>query len=52
MNHTVRASNDSFDSGEIATDKDFSFRFTQAGTFEYYCEIHGKDTMSMKVVVE
>lgn len=52
VNHTVRAENDSFDSSPLETDKEFSFRFTQSGIYEYYCEIHGKDVMSGKVLVE
>lgn len=50
--HTVTADNGSFGSEDLKTDDEFSFRFTQAGTFEYHCEIHGKDTMSGSVVVE
>ncbi len=52
VKHTVTADEGSFDSGDIDTDKEFSFRFTQAGTVAYHCKIHGKDTMSGKVVVE
>lgn len=50
--HTVTADNGSFESEDLKTDDEFSFRFTQAGTYEYHCEIHGKDTMSGSVVVE
>lgn len=50
--HTVTADNGSFESEELATDEEFSFRFTQAGEFDYHCEIHGEDRMSGTVVVE
>lgn len=50
--HTVTADNGSFDSGDIETDKEFSFRFTQAGEYDYHCEVHGEDRMSGTVVVE
>lgn len=50
--HTVTADNGSFESEELATDEEFSFRFTQAGTYDYHCEIHGKDRMSGTVVVQ
>ena len=52
VKHTVTADEGGFDSGEIDTDKEFSFRFTQAGRFPYYCEIHGKETMSGTVIVQ
>jgi plastocyanin len=52
VSHTVTADNNSFDSGEIAGDKEFGFRFTQSGIFPYHCEIHGKDAMSGTIVVE
>ncbi len=48
--HTVTARNDSFDSGSIPADDTFTYTFTQAGTFEYYCTIH--PYMEGKVVVE
>lgn len=50
--HTVTADNGSFDSEDLETDEEFSFRFTQAGEVKYHCEIHGKDRMSGTVVVE
>jgi plastocyanin len=52
VSHTVTADNGSFDSGEIDPDEEFSFRFTQAGTYRYHCEVHGRETMSGAVVVE
>lgn len=29
-----------FDSGDVATDETFEFRFDQPGTFPYFCRIH------------
>lgn len=52
VTHTVTADNDAFDSDNIAGTKEFSFRFTQSGEYAYHCEIHGKERMSAKVVVE
>jgi plastocyanin len=39
-----------FDSGKLATGKRFSFQFTKAGTYRYFCEIHAA-TMRGVVVV-
>jgi plastocyanin len=50
--HTVTANKNTFNSGNLATDKEFSFRFTQAGEVKYHCEIHGKDLMSGVITVE
>ncbi|MEO8233058.1 MAG: plastocyanin/azurin family copper-binding protein [Ignavibacteriota bacterium] len=33
-----------FDSGNIGTNGTFSFTFSQAGTFQYYCKIHSSMT--------
>jgi plastocyanin len=49
--HTVTSDNNSFDSGDVGTDKSYSFRFTQAGTYAYHCQIHGKNRMAGTVVV-
>ncbi len=43
MSHTVTSrpgAPASFDSGIIATGGTYSFTFTQAGTYQYYCMIH------------
>jgi plastocyanin len=39
--HTVTADGKQFDSGNLTTGKAFTFEAKQAGSFPYYCEIHG-----------
>ena len=50
--HTVVSSDDSrvFKSKALDTDDRFSFTFTRAGTYSYFCSIHPK--MTGKVVVQ
>ncbi|MCG8350551.1 MAG: cupredoxin domain-containing protein [Chloroflexales bacterium] len=53
--HTVTADDGSFDSGELANGNTFSFTFTVAGTFPYYCAFHGGpggEGMAGTIVVE
>jgi plastocyanin len=51
--HTVTSDNDVFETDEnLGTDDEFSHRFTQAGTYDYHCEVHGEDEMSGTIVVE
>jgi plastocyanin len=38
--HTVTSYDGLFDSGDVASDDRFSFRFTGPGTYEYHCTIH------------
>jgi plastocyanin len=40
--HTVTSRDDppAFDSGAVDTDESFSFTFTRAGTYAYYCKVH------------
>ena len=52
VDHTATAKNESFDGEVSGRNAEFSFRFTQAGEFEYFCEIHGEDRMSGTIVVE
>jgi plastocyanin len=40
QSHTVTADDSSFDSGYIAGGTQYSFTFTQTGTFAYHCIIH------------
>jgi plastocyanin len=39
--HTVTADGKQFDSGNLTNGKAFTFQAAQAGTFPYFCEIHG-----------
>jgi plastocyanin len=48
--HTVTATDGSFDSGPIAPNGDFSVTFDQVGTFAYRCEIHPTMEGSVRVV--
>lgn len=47
--HTVTSNSNFFDSGNIANGGVFSYTFTTAGTYPYYCRIH--PTMTATVVV-
>lgn len=50
--HTVTSSDDPrvFKSRVLDTDERFSFTFTKAGTYPYFCSIHPK--MTAKVIVQ
>lgn len=48
--HTVVADDKSFKSKVLDTDEKFSYKFTKAGTYPYFCSIHPK--MTGKVVVQ
>jgi plastocyanin len=50
--HTVVSTDDSktFKSKVLATDEKYSFTFSRAGTYPYFCSIHPK--MTGKVVVQ
>jgi plastocyanin len=48
--HTVVSTDKVFKSKVLDTDEKFSFTFTNAGTFPYFCSIHPK--MTGKVVVQ
>jgi len=48
--HTVVSTDQSFKSKALDTDESFSFTFTKAGTYEYFCSVHPK--MTAKVVVQ
>lgn len=49
--HTVVSDDQTtFKSKPLDTDDKFSFRFTKAGTYSYFCSIHPK--MTAKVVVQ
>jgi plastocyanin len=40
-----------FNSGNLTRGQTFSFRFTTAGSFPYFCMIHGSNTMSGTITV-
>jgi plastocyanin len=48
--HTVVSTEGVFKSKVLDTDEKFSYTFTKAGTFPYFCSIHPK--MTGKVVVQ
>ena len=51
--HTVTSDEGSALASENLDEGDeFSERFLEDGTFEYHCEVHGKDRMSGTIVVE
>ena len=48
--HTVVASDLKFKSKALDTNDSFSMKFTQPGTYEYFCSLHPK--MTGKIIVE
>ena len=48
--HTVVADDKTFKSKVLDTDEKFSYTFTKAGTYPYFCSIHPK--MTGKVIVQ
>lgn len=38
--HTWTAVDDTFDSGNLSSGDSFEFTFTEAGSFDYFCNIH------------
>ena len=50
VQHTVTASDKSFDSGAIDTDGTFAHEFTTPGTYAYHCAIH--PTMTAQIIVK
>ncbi len=48
--HTVVSTDNVFKSKALDTDEKFSFKFTQPGTYKYFCSIHPK--MTAEVVVK
>ena len=39
--HTVTADNGEFASDNLSAGQSYSFKFTKAGTYRYYCSFHG-----------
>jgi len=48
--HNVISTSNKFASPVLDTDQKFSFTFTEAGSFDYYCSIHPR--MTAKVIVQ
>lgn len=48
--HTVTSTEKKFSSKALDTDEQFSFTFTEPGTYEYYCSVHPK--MTAKIVAQ
>jgi plastocyanin len=49
VSHTVTSSSGLFNSGNISTNVTYSFKFSTAGSYSYYCAIH--PSMTATVVV-
>lgn len=49
--HTVTSETGKFDSGQLSPGQSYSFSFTKAGTYYYYCQIHGSPRSGMWGVV-
>ncbi|MDO8688591.1 MAG: cupredoxin family copper-binding protein [Dehalococcoidia bacterium] len=47
--HTASASKGAFDSGNLAPGQSFSFKFTQAGSYDYVCKYHSNMTATITV---
>ncbi len=55
--HTVTSGTESnagavFNSGNLNRGDTFSFRFTNAGSFPYFCQVHGSNVMSGTITVQ
>ena len=48
--HTATADGGEFDSGNLGNGDTFSYTFTAAGTYTYYCKIH--TSMTATIIVE
>jgi plastocyanin len=48
--HTIRSVDDKFGSKALDTGDQFSFTFTQPGTYEYFCSVHPK--MTARIIVK
>ena len=53
--HTITSGNGTpdglFDSGETTNGQTFSFRFTVAGTYHFFCQVHGANVMNGTITV-
>lgn len=50
--HTVTFDDDAFSDSDVQTSGSFAQTFNQAGTFTYFCEVHGRAVMSGSVTVQ
>ncbi|HET8629075.1 MAG TPA: plastocyanin/azurin family copper-binding protein [Thermomicrobiales bacterium] len=50
--HTSTANDGAWDSGNVAPGQSFSFTFTRAGTYAYYCQYHRAMGMVGTIVVQ
>jgi plastocyanin len=50
VGHTWTASDETFNSGTLASGDSFEFTFDEAGEFDYFCQIH--PTMTGSITVE
>jgi plastocyanin len=48
--HTVTSDTGAFDSGSIAANQSYSFKFSSTGTYSYHCSIHPE--MKGQIVVQ
>lgn len=51
IEHTVKADDESFSSGNPATQNTFQHTYTTPGTYGYYCQVHGSLTAGMRGTV-
>lgn len=51
VSHNLKADDNSFSSGQPASSGTFQRTFTTAGTFGYYCQVHGSTTGGMRGTV-
>lgn len=47
--HTVVSSDKAFKSNTLDTDQEFTYTFTQPGTYSYFCSLHPKMTATVVV---
>jgi plastocyanin len=50
VTHTVTSNTSVFDSGNLSNGKSYSFTFSAAGTYKYYCAIH--PSMTGTIIVQ
>lgn len=52
VNHSATSDTGIWDSGVLTPGQSFSWTFNSAGTFPYYCTVHGKASMSGTIEVQ